>query len=33
MKPEGSLSCSQELTTGPYPDLDEPNPHLQTLYV
>jgi hypothetical protein len=27
MKPEGSLPCSQQLVTGPYPEADKCNPH------
>jgi hypothetical protein len=27
-----SLLCSQETTTGPYPKLDESNPHPPTLF-
>jgi hypothetical protein len=32
MEPEGSLPCSQEPTTCPYPKLNESNPHPQTLF-
>jgi hypothetical protein len=32
MEPEGSLSCLQELTTGPYPEPDESNPHPEIHY-
>jgi hypothetical protein len=32
MEPEGSLLCSQESATGPYPELDESSPNLQTLF-
>jgi hypothetical protein len=28
MEPEGSLSCSKELATGPYPEPDASSPHL-----
>jgi hypothetical protein len=31
MELEGSLPCSQEPATGPYPDPDETSPHLVTL--
>jgi len=31
MVPEGSLLCSQEYTTGPYPEPDASSPHLPTL--
>jgi len=29
MEPEGSLSCSQEPATGPYPEPDASNPRWQ----
>jgi hypothetical protein len=32
MKPEGSLPCSQEPATCPYPESNESNPHPQTLF-
>jgi hypothetical protein len=32
MKPLGSLPCSQQPTTNPHPESDEPSPHL-TAYV
>jgi hypothetical protein len=31
MEPEGSLSCSQEPATDPYPESDESNPHPPTI--
>jgi hypothetical protein len=32
MEPEGSLTCSQEPATCPYPQRNESNPHPQTLF-
>jgi len=32
MGSEGSLLCSQEPVTGPYPELEESSPHLPTLF-
>jgi len=32
MQPEGSLPCSQQPTTGPYPEQDTSSPHLPTLF-
>jgi hypothetical protein len=32
MEPEGSLLCSQEPTTGPYPEPDESSPQFPTLF-
>jgi hypothetical protein len=32
MESEGSLPCSQELATCPYPKPDASNPHIPTLF-
>jgi hypothetical protein len=32
MEPEGSLPCSQQPTTGPYPHPDTHSEHLHTLF-
>jgi hypothetical protein len=32
MEHKTSLACSQELTTYPYPEPNESNPHPQTLF-
>jgi hypothetical protein len=32
MEPEGSLPCSQQSTTGSYPELDASSPHPPTLF-
>jgi len=33
MKPISSLPCSQDPTTGSYPETDESSPHLPTLFL
>jgi hypothetical protein len=33
MEPEGSLQCSQQPATGPYPEPDASNPQLPTLFL
>jgi hypothetical protein len=33
MELEGSLQCSQEHATGPYPESDESNSHPPTLFL
>jgi hypothetical protein len=33
MEPEGSLPCSQETSTGPYPEPDQSNPYYLILYL
>jgi len=32
MQLEGSLSCSQEYATGPYPETNDPSPQRSTLF-
>jgi hypothetical protein len=33
MEPEGSLPCSQEPSTGPYPESDQSNPYYPILKI
>jgi hypothetical protein len=32
MEPEGYLLCSQEPSTGPYPELDQSSPHPRNIF-
>jgi hypothetical protein len=33
MEPEGSVTCSEEPTTGPYPEPDESSPYHPILFL
>jgi hypothetical protein len=33
MEPEGSLACSQESATDPYPEPEESSPQLPTIFL